>query len=223
MTNATLRLEVTSREETGKKVSALRTQGKVPAVLYGHDIKPTNVTVDHAHFERVYKQAGESALVDLVVDGKEPVKVLIQDHQLNPTVSQFTHIDFHQVNMKEKIHTDIPIKFIGEASAVKELSAILVTNLDHLEVECLPSDLVHEIEVDLSSLKTFDDAIRVSDIKAPQGITIKNAPEESVVLVQEPRAEEKEVVPVEAVAPIVEGEQPATEATAESKPDKEKK
>lgn len=195
-----LSLTVMPREATGKKVRALRTQGKIPAVLYGHGITATNVMVEYQQFEKVYTQAGESTLVDLSVDGKPPVKALIYDVTHDPVSNQFTHVDFHQVRMDEKLTANVPLKFIGDAPAVKELSAIFVTQLDELEIRCLPGDLVHEIEVDISNLKQFDDAVHVSDVVVPKGIEVLNQPDTVVAVVQEPRSE-KEVEAAAGAAP----------------------
>ena len=191
MTNLNLSLKAFSRQLVGKKVEQLRGQGKIPAVLYGHSIKPINLAVDYVAFEKLFRQAGESTLVDLIIDEKNSVKVLIQDYQADPSSNRFLHIDFHQVRMDEKIHTKISFKFIGESPAVKESAGILVTNLNALEVECLPGNLIHEIQVDLSSLKTFSDVIHVSDIQMPAGITVLTKADQTVVLVQEQRSEKE--------------------------------
>lgn len=206
MTNTEISLSAKTRQETGKKVKSIREQGNIPAVLYGHNIEPKNLSIKYTDFDRVYKVAGESTLIDLSIDEGATVKVLVQDHQLDPRINHFLHVDLLQVNMKEKIHTEIPIKFTGVAPAVKSYAAVMVTSLDKFQVECLPDALVNEIEVDLSSLKEFDDAIHVGAIKAPEGITIQNGEEDVVVLVQAPRVEKVEE-PV--VAEGAEGEAPA--------------
>jgi len=208
MTNLNLNLGAKTRQETKKKVSQLREQNKIPAVLYGHQVKPINLVVDYHVFDKIFKQAGESTLIDLTIDGKEPVKVLVQDYQLDPETNQFLHVDFHQVRMDEELQTEIKLKFINEAPAVKELSGILVTNMHSLAVKCLPKDLVHEIEVDLSGLKTFEDAIHVADIKVPAGINILHVPDDVVALVQLPKVEKEEP---KAEAETV-GEEPKAEA-----------
>lgn len=190
MTNAELSLKASAREEVKKKVDQLRKQGKVPAVLYGHKVKPTNLAVDYSTFEKVYKKAGDSTLVDLIVDESAPVKVLIQDYQYDPVSHKFIHIDFHQVDMNEKITTEIPLKFMGVAPAVKELSGVLVTMHDTVEVRCLPGALVHEIEVDLSGMKTFDDMIHFSDITIPAGMEVLNKMDDVIAQVQAAREEE---------------------------------
>jgi large subunit ribosomal protein L25 len=216
MSNFNISLKTASRQVIGKAVKQLRKQGKIPAVLYGHNFQPLNLSVDYSMFEKVFNQAGESTLIDLTVDEKKPVKVLIQDYQFDPLSGQFIHVDFHQVRMDEKLHTKIELKFVGEAPAVKESAGILVTNIHALNIECLPQDLVHTIEVDLSSLKTFTDVIRVSDIKLPSGITVLNVPNDLVVLVQPPRSEKE----LEALAGKPETKLPEIEEKAEATQDK---
>ncbi|NUM25273.1 MAG: 50S ribosomal protein L25 [Candidatus Buchananbacteria bacterium] len=211
MTNANLNLKTKTRTAVGKAVAALRKSGKIPAVLYGHGVDPVNLEVDYSQFEKVYRQAGDSTLVDLAVDEKSPVKVLVQDYQLDPTTSRYTHVDFYQVRMDEKLHTDIVLKFVGEAPAIKEHSGILVTALSEVEVECLPADLVHEIEVDLSVLKEIDVPIHISDIKAPAGIKILNHPTDVVALVQPQRVEEEKPAVVEETAAPAQTTEPAEE------------
>lgn len=190
----TIRLEGQTRTITGKKVSTLRTEGLTPAVLYGHKIKNTNVAIPSKIFEKVYAQAGESTLIDLVLDGGASKKVLIQDIQRDALTGSVTHIDFHEVSMTEKITTEIPLKFIGESKAVKEMSGVLVKNMDDIKVECLPTDLVHEIEVDITPLVDFETSIHVKELNIPHGITVLEQQDEVVVTVTPPRAEEEPVV-----------------------------
>ncbi|MBN1778906.1 MAG: 50S ribosomal protein L25 [Candidatus Buchananbacteria bacterium] len=217
MENLSLNAKV--REVAGKDNQQLRDQAQIPAVIYGHGIKNVNLSVDYSAFDKVYNQAGESTLVDLIVDGKEPVKVIIADVQLDSVTNKIIHIDFHQVRMDEKITADVELKFIGEAPAVKNLGCILVTQLNELEVECLPTDLVHEIEIDLSSLQQPDDMIHVSQIQAPKGVEILNQPDAVIAMVQLQKEEKEE--PVVSATPA--GEVPLVddkkkeESTAEEK------
>ncbi len=205
-------LKATSRAET--KAASLRVEGKIPANIYGGDFKNQNISVDNLAFNRVFAGAGESSLIDLEIENSEPVKVLVHEVQIDPVTMRPIHIDFYKVNMKEKIKTEIPLKQIGESPAVLDLEGSLVTNKDAIEVECLPSDLVHEIEVDISVLKTFDDVIKVFDIKIPAGIEVLDDPEEVAILIQPPRSEEEmaelEEKPEEDVEAVeVPGEKPA--------------
>lgn len=186
------KLTVEPRSLLGKQVKTLRKNGQIPAVLYGHGIKSVNIAVDYLTFAKVYKEAGSSSLVDLVIgpDNKS-IKVLIQDVTLDPLTSRYQHIDFHQVRMNEKITTEVPIVFVGEAKAVKEQGGILVKTLTKLHIECLPQDLQHQIEVDISSLENFNSFIAVKDLSLPSTWKVLDQVEEAVVGVEPPRSEEE--------------------------------
>lgn len=186
-----LKLEAQTRKERKRKTNALRESDKIPAVLYGHGIKNQSLTIDFIVFDKLYKKAGESTLIDLAVDGKTPSKVLIQDIQYNPVTGAYSHIDFYQVRMDEKITTHVSIQFIGEAPAVKQHGGILVKSKDKIEIECLPKDLIHEIKVDLSQLKNIDDTIRISQLALPKEVTILEDMEEPIISVAPPRSEEE--------------------------------
>lgn len=187
-----LKLKSEKREEIGKKGKDLRARGFIPAVLYGKEIKSDNLKVDKKEFDRVYREAGESSLVDLSVGG-DARKVLISEVQLDPVTGDYIHIDFHQVNLKEKIHAEVPLEYENEeeSPAIKELEGILVKEKNSIEVECLPTEIPHDIKVNLMSLKTFEDVIRVSDLNIPENVQVINDPEEVVVLVKPPRSEEE--------------------------------
>ncbi len=187
----TLALKAESRSATGKKAKQLRAQGVIPAVVYGHGIPPQNLQVGKIPFKKVYRQAGESSLIDLSLGTGAPVKVLIQEVQMDPLRDEVTHVDFRQVRMDEKLEADITLHFTDESPAVKELGGILVKNITHVKVRCLPSALVHELNVSLAPLKTFTDKIHVRDIELPPGIELLVSVDEIVVLVEEPRTEEE--------------------------------
>jgi len=216
-----IKLKATKRKEVGKSVNNLREAGLLPAVMYGHNLENVNISVKETDFAKTYQEAGESTLIDLVLDEK-PVKVIIQDVQLDPVKGGFIHADFHMINMKEKMTAYIPLKFTGSADAIKTYGGILVTAKDEVEVSCLPQDLVSEIEVDLTPLMNIDDAIHISDLKVPEGVTLKDDPQDMVANIVAPAAEEEEPV----VAPVEGAEgaaaAPATEegATAESAQEK---
>ncbi|MCH7492214.1 50S ribosomal protein L25 [Patescibacteria group bacterium] len=185
----THQLVATIRKEVGKAAESLRRSDKVPAVLYGHGIKNINLFVDYKSFESLYRKARGSSLIDLQIGGHKTVKVLIQEIQRDPVSDKFIHADFHQVKMTEKIIADINLVYIGESEAVKQKGGILVKGASLVKVETLPQDLIPEVEVDLSLLKTFDDIIRVKDLKFPPGITVKDRAEAVIVSIQPPRTE----------------------------------
>lgn len=220
-------LHVRRRQEVGRhRVQALQSKGFIPAVIYGRGQPSLSLMVANMPFQKVFQQSGESSLIDLIVDEGSPVKVLIHDIQRHPLSHNITHIDFYQVRMDEKIRTEVELFFEGTPPAVKELRGILVKNLTHVKVECLPSDLPHVLSVDISGLKTFDDQIRVADLSLPNGVQILDQPTETVVTVAPPRSEEElkalEEKVVEAVETVEVTGKPKEEAEAEAAPETEK-
>ncbi|MEI6040456.1 MAG: 50S ribosomal protein L25 [Candidatus Berkelbacteria bacterium] len=187
----TVNLKATVRTETGRQAKQLRETGKIPAVLYGHGVENTNIAFDRGEFEKIFKTAGSSTIVTLKIEGKDAVKALILDPQYDPLTDKIIHVDLYKVNMKEEIHTEIPLTFVGESAAVKDFQGNLITNKDEIEVKCLPDKLVSEIEVDISVLATFDDVIKVSDLNIPEGIEVLTEAEEVVAMVTAPRSEEE--------------------------------
>ena len=183
----------------------LRKQGTIPAVLYGHNVKNQNLSVNAVEFEKALKLAGESTIVDLVVDGKTH-PVLIQDVQLDNLSYRPMHADFYQVSMTEKLKANVVIEFVGESPAVKTLGGVLFKQISEIQVECLPADLPHNVVVDISSLKTFADSIYVKDLKFGDKVKVLSSEEEVVAKVQPPRDVEKEL------APAVTDEKAAVEA-----------
>ncbi|MBU6389349.1 50S ribosomal protein L25 [Patescibacteria group bacterium] len=184
-------LEANSRDVTGKKVRQLRLQGQIPAVVYGHKQKSHPLVLDEKSFLQVYREAGNATLVDLTVDGQKSHKVIIHSVQLHPSRNSVLHVDLYQVNMKEKLRTEVPLEQIGTAPVVEIDGGTLITVKDEIEIECLPEDLIPHLEIDISNLKTFEDVVRVSDLVVPAGITILLEPEEMLISVLEPRSQEE--------------------------------
>ncbi|MEI8143436.1 MAG: 50S ribosomal protein L25 [Candidatus Berkelbacteria bacterium] len=180
-------LEAQKREG---KAADIRRNGSIPAIVYGSDFPNADIAIDKKVFTKIFKEAGTSNLIDIKIEGKN-VKTLVHDIQLHPVSGDVVHIDFFKVNMKEKITTEIPLKFIGDSPAVINLDGSLITPVDSIEVECLPADLVSEIEVDISILDDFEKDIRIADLKVPAGMEIINDPEEVIVMVQAPRSDEE--------------------------------
>lgn len=205
-------LQASSRTE--QKAKHIRGEQKIPAVIYGKGLDTQSIAIDKLVFNKVFDEAGESALINLKIDDESKVKVLVHDIQVHPVTGDIIHVDFYKVNMKEKIRTAIPIVEVGEAPAVTELEGALITNKDEVEVECLPADLIPEIEVDISVLATFEDVVKVSDLKVPAGIEILDDQDEVIFLIQPPRSEEEmaeleEEVKEDVESVEVEGEKPA--------------
>jgi len=187
----TVNLSAEVRNELGRKAKQIRVDGKIPGVLYGRGVENINLSFNLKEFSKVYKEAGSATIVNVKIDGQEPVKTLIFEPQHDPITGGIIHVDLYKVNMKEEIHTEIPLVFVGVSPAVRDLDGNLITSKDEIEVKCLPDKLVSEIEVDISVLKTFDDSIKIADLQIPEGIEVINEPEEVVAQVSAPRSEEE--------------------------------
>jgi len=201
-----MQLEVQKREEIKKGLRRLRASGKIPAELYGHGIENIHLSVSKKEFGKIFKEAGEHTVINVKL-GADSRPVLIQDVNEDPLTGQIRHVDFYQVKMDEKIKAMIPITFIGESQAVKEKSGVLVKALQELEVEALPGNLPHEIEVDISVLDSVGKSLYVSDIKLKGDVEIIIEPETVVASITDLAPEEIEEAPVSVEDVKVEGEE----------------
>lgn len=199
------------RQKLGRKAKSLRSEGFLPAVLYGEGIPVIPLTVSFREFENVLRDAGETSLVTVSVEGKA-YNVLIHDVAKDPMSLSPIHADFYAVRMDKPIEANVPLMFEGESPAVKNDAGILLKVLHELEVKALPKDLPHEIVVDISLLATFEDKIHVKDIVLPTGVTTESDPDEVVALVEPPRSDAE----LEALTKVEAGE-----ATAEVKTERE--
>lgn len=179
------------------------------AVIYGKNVDSQSLKINKMEFDKVFSDAGESNLIKLDF-GTGPINVLVKDTQKDVMKGTFTHVDFYQVNMKEKLNVEIPLHFEGEPKAVKELGATLVKEVHEIKVECLPTDLVDHIIVDVSVLQGFDDVIRISDLPLPEGMQILDELATIVARIEEPKEEEapvEEIVVPEAATPAAPAEE----------------
>ena len=173
-------LQAQKRALFGRKVKKLRRDGILPANIFGKKIKSQAVQVAARDFAKIYSQAGETLLVDLELDSKK-MPVLINNVTLHPVSSLPLHVDFHQVDLKEKVATDVPLEVVGASPAVKDKLGVLLTNLNEVEVEALPQDLPGKIEVDVSYLKAVGEAVKIKDLKVSGDVRILTDPELEVV------------------------------------------
>src|SRR3989338_6487717 len=150
----------------------LRTGGKMLAVLYGHKEVSTPISVSLMDFKKVFKEAGESTVVSLKGVGEEK-EALIHDVDFEPITGEPRHADFYVIEKGRKVQVKVPLNFIGVSPAVKEMGGTLVKVLHEIEIEAMPKDLPHEIEVDISALLNFESKIDVQDIKLPSGVEIQ--------------------------------------------------
>jgi len=217
------KLTVEKRKITGRKVKALRRQGIIPANIYGKKSKSLAVQLDTKSFLPVFKEVGETGLLELKVAGEEASRpVLIHNVQFHPVYETPLHVDFYQVDLKEKVTTKVSVELIGEAPAVKEKIGVLIQPLSEVEVEALPADLPEKIEVDISGLKTLEDVVMVENVKPVEGVKILTENKEILVKV-EPPAKEEEITPLAAEGEVVEGEVPKEAPEGEEKTPEEEK
>ncbi len=167
-------LKATPRTLVGRKVKKLRKEGLIPATVYGKKIQSVSVSLSLDQFLALYKQAGETGLVELTVQGetKKTRPVLIHTVQVDPVTSDILHVEFHQVDLKEKVHASVPIEVVGVAPAVVNKIGVLITVLDEIEVEALPAELPEKVSVDVSVLTQVGQEIKVSDLHMATGVTI---------------------------------------------------
>lgn len=217
-----MQLKASARQPLGKRSRRVLREGKLPAILYGHNTEPTPILLDKLEFQKVFVKSGRTHLVDLVVDGKTE-KVLVREIQTHPRRLGPIHVDFYQVDLQEKIEVEVPIHLVGESAPVKRGDADIMQPLHTIRVECLPSDIPEALEVDITPLEEIEMELRVSDLIVPKNVTVLEDPEELVVKIVHKRElkVEEEIPAAEAVVPAegeaaAEGEAPAAEEGAEA-------
>jgi len=176
-----MELSARLRKRSGKQNKSLRREGLLPSVVFGKDISPLNISVNQNDFVKVFKETGESTLIDLKIAEDEPIKVLISEVQRNPITNSPIHANFQKVDLKEKVTAEIPIKVVGTSEFIESGEGILLNLINEVEVECLPMDLPKELTIDISNLNNIGDSLQVKDIKIDQEkIEFKVDPEELV-------------------------------------------
>jgi large subunit ribosomal protein L25 len=212
MTQQTV-LQISPREVTGKATKRLRKSGIIPANISGHKEESQTVQVEALAFEALRRAHGTTGIITLRLSGSDRVQTaLVRRVQRDPRTSKIVHIDFSRVSLTERITMKVPLRFIGEAPAVKDEGGVLLHLLDTLEVECTASDIVDYIEVDISSLTEIDSILHAEDAKLPANFTLITDPNEGIAKVAATRAEKAEEGAEVAVAPA---EAPAAEVTSE--------
>jgi large subunit ribosomal protein L25 len=223
-----IKLSAKIRKEAGRGNNALREADRIPAVVYGHKVKNILLDVDYKDFQKVLREAGESSLIELDVEGeKEKKPVLIHELQKDPVSDRFIHIDFFQASLKEEVQVKVPLIFEGTSLAVKDLGGTLVKSISELEVRALPQNLPHEIKVSVDSLNTLEDHILVKDLILPKDVKAVAKLDEVVLSVSGPSNIEVELeTPLEEKVEDVEKvekekkEADVVEETPEKKSDK---
>lgn len=181
-------LKAQPRHVTGKQVRALRRQGLLPGVIYGHRVAPISISLDLHDTSKILPHVSSSQLVTVDVNGQKHT-VLVREKQRNPITGVLLHIDFQAISMNETLRIMVGIETIGEAPVVKNFNGIVVTSRETLEVECLPRDLPSVLQVDLSGLNEIGNAIYVRDVPVPSGVKVLDDPDDVVVVVTAPISE----------------------------------
>ena len=195
-----MQLNAEKRTLLGKRANKLRKNGKILAVVFEKGEESTPITLDEKEFKKGFKEAGESTLIDVSVDGGKPVKVLISEVQHDPVFSNIIHVNLHAVKLTDKITAAIPVEIIGENELVKNGKALLLTLLPEIEVECLPTDLPAKFEIDISGLVEIDQGIKISDLAIDKS-KISIDQDENAFIVRLDYAEMKEEVVEEEATP----------------------
>ena len=180
----------------------LRSEGRVPAVIYGGAAKPQSLEVKAKDLENlIHHSVSENLLVDLAIDKDARPKrlALVQEMQHHPLNGKLLHVDLHEVSETEKVTVMVPVESIGEAAGVKTGGGVLEHVLFKIKVRALPKDLPEVIEVDVSSLE-IGQAIHLGDIKPPAGVEILGDKKVSVLSVAAPITEAQEAAVLEGAA-----------------------
>ena len=187
-------LKATKREVIGKQVKAMRREGKLPAVIYGRHTDPISIALDAHNASLVLGRLTSSSLVTIELDGTQ-YPTLVREKQRDYIKNRLLHVDFLVVSLDETITASVRLNYIGVSVAVKDFDAVLVHNLDQVQVECLPGDLPEQIDVDISVLARPGESIRVKDLRVSDKVTVLDDPETTVAVAAFARVEE-EVAPV---------------------------
>lgn len=190
-----LEIALAPRDAHGKANRRLRRDGVVPGVVYGKGVESTPVQVEAKTLETLYRAAGRTSIVSVTIDGGSDKSVIIKGLQRNPLTGKALHVDFFIVDLKQEMEVDIPLVFVGEPPAIELTGGSLLTNLDHVRVKALPTDLPHQIDVNVSTLVNLDVSIHVRDLSLNRDkVHVVTDGDEMVAKVVPPRVEEEPVV-----------------------------
>lgn len=192
-------IDARRRSVTGKQVKHLRKQGLIPATVYGKGFEPVSIQVDDRAFNQMYRKAGRTALIDLMIENAQ-TSVFVQEVQRHPLSRTIIHIDFKVVDLKVAIHVEVPVVASGESPLVARGDALLNHALSVLMVEALPAELPQHIEVDISGLDAFDKSIQVRDLQIDGKYKILTDPDAVLLSLTQVRAAEEEPVAEETPA-----------------------
>jgi len=186
-----IELKAELREAKRSRVKQLRRQGLVPAVVYGKEAEATSLQIEARALYKVLRQAGSHQLISLQIGEDPPKLTLARDIQQDVLKHDYLHVDFYAVTMGEKVTANVPVVLVGVAPGARDKGGVLTQGLDQVDIECLPSELISTIEVNVEGLLDFNDSISVSDLTLPEAITVLSDPDSMVAKIEAPRMAEE--------------------------------
>jgi large subunit ribosomal protein L25 len=175
-------IEATRRTVIGKKVGALRREGKLPGVIYGHNVEPTPILMDLREASRTLASLSQSHIVTIVLEGAEHA-ALVREKQKDYILNILKHVDFQVVSLSEKIRTMVTVDIVGTSPAVKNFNGVVVTEISEVEVEALPQNLPERFVVDISKLENIGDAIYIKDLEVPENVELLKEASDVIVVI----------------------------------------
>lgn len=185
-----IELTVQKRDEKNSN-DFLRSEGTIPAVIYGNGFENESLSIDDGEFRKVYKKAGTSHVITLKGDTKATM-CIVQDMDVHVVTGDILHIDLKVVNAGETTEVTIPLTLVGESSAHKNGIGLINFSLEEITIETLPSNIPEKIEVDISGLDNLGDHVKLSDLKFSKDIKVLDDMNTTIVSIVSPREEEPE-------------------------------
>ncbi len=208
-------LALRPREHSGKGVARkLRAAGRIPAVLYGPKIGSVAVDLESRNLERILRESGLNALLDLAVDGRGDLAdtvALVKELQRHPVRGELMHVDLYQVDLTQRVEVSVPIQMMGRSAGV-EAGGIVDVLIRELPVRCLPRAIPESLEVDISALE-IGDVIHAGQVGLPADVELAIDADLGIVHVVAPAVEEEPVA-----EELAEGEEPIEGEAAEGAP-----
>jgi large subunit ribosomal protein L25 len=173
-----------ARTVIGKQVNAMRRQGVIPGILYGNHLdQPVPINLEEKALKQVVAKAGRNRLIKLSIDGGAARLVLAREVQRNSLSQRIVHVDLQEVSLTEKITTEVPLVLVGISPAVTRGEGLLIHGINTVQIRVLPTDLIPNIEVDVTVLNALNQGLYVRDLKVGDNIQILTNGEDMVAKV----------------------------------------
>jgi large subunit ribosomal protein L25 len=208
------KMKVYPRELLGKRVKTLRVEDKIPAVLFGPSFESKSVILDRKEFSKAYDESGSSNLIEIDIEGMGKERVLIKEVQVHPIKDNYLHVSLYVIDKNKSIMAEIPLRYEGFSKAEDMGTGFVVNAVDTITVHCLPDELPSFFVIDVSNLENPGDAITISDIVLPAGVTLDSKMEATAAVAYVATAQKVEDLEAEIAArDAAQGEAAAAEGT----------